>query len=146
MSNARWTYGSPRSRQRRQPVAQPGSPDTLAVAAADQAAASGLDKLAKGPSETFHRVGVTPGGAGLFFAAYERIHAGLRVVGGDAVVVADGKGAVRETVAAPTNAITVGTTAGLVPSRAADIAAKQMSTVDSVTGRSSWYWPARRRG
>jgi hypothetical protein len=45
---------------------------------------------------------MTPGGGGVFYAEYERTYAGLRVVGGDAVVVADGSGGVRDTVAAPT--------------------------------------------
>jgi len=115
-------------------VAQPASPpDVLAAAAADRAAASGLDKLAKGPAEAFRRVSLTPGSAGLFYASYERTYAGLRVVGGDAVVVADGTGAVKETVAAPTATINTGTRAGITADRASTVAAKQLSKVDSAS-------------
>nr|WP_042196142.1 M4 family metallopeptidase [Kibdelosporangium sp. MJ126-NF4]CEL22431.1 Aminopeptidase Y (Arg, Lys, Leu preference) [Kibdelosporangium sp. MJ126-NF4]CTQ89286.1 Aminopeptidase Y (Arg, Lys, Leu preference) (EC 3.4.11.15) [Kibdelosporangium sp. MJ126-NF4] len=113
-----------------QPVA---SPEGLAAAAADRAAATGLDTLKKGPAETFRRVSLTPGGAGLFYAAYERTYSGLRVVGGDAVVVADGKGAVRDTVAAATSTISVGTKAAFGPERASSVAVKQLSTVTSVS-------------
>ena len=105
----------------------------LAATAADRAAASGLDKLSKGPAETFRRVSMTPGAGNLFYAAYERSYAGLRVIGGDAVVVADGAGTVRDTVAAPTAAIRVDTRAEVRPAQAHGIAVKHMSTVDSVS-------------
>ncbi|MGH8878859.1 MAG: M4 family metallopeptidase [Stackebrandtia sp.] len=107
--------------------------DVRAALAADQAAASGVDKLSKGPAETFRRVSLTPGAGNLFYAAYERSYAGLRVVGGDAVVVADGVGTVRDTVASPTAAIRVDTRAEVRPAQAHGVAVKQMSTVDRVS-------------
>ncbi|TCO55209.1 M4 family metallopeptidase [Actinocrispum wychmicini] len=109
------------------------TPENLAAAAADRAAATGIGALATGSGETLHRVGFTPGGGGLFYAAYERTYSGLRVVGGDAVVVADGKGVVRDIVAATTAAIRIGTKAGIGPDQARLVAIHQMSTMDSVS-------------
>ncbi|WP_085939638.1 M4 family metallopeptidase [Amycolatopsis azurea] len=111
---------------------QPASPDAVAASAADQAAAAGVDHLRKGPQEGFRRVGMTPGGGGLFYAAYERTYRGLPVVGGDAVVVADGAGRVRGTSAAETAAISVDTKAKISAAKATEVARGQLSKVDSV--------------
>ncbi|WP_086848189.1 M4 family metallopeptidase [Amycolatopsis kentuckyensis] len=111
------------------PAATP--PEALAARAADQAALSGADRLAKGAGEAFVRTGVTPGGGGLYYASYQRTYHGLRVVGGDAVVVADGAGRVRGTEAAHTAPIEVGTRATVNAGQAAKIAAAQVSTVDN---------------
>lgn len=108
-------------------------PAVVAAAAADRAAASGLDALSTGPAEEFHRISLTPGGAGLFYAEYERSYAGLRVVGGDAVVVADGTGDVRETIVAPTDPIKVGTRPEVTAERASAVARSQVSTVERST-------------
>ncbi|MEU0536481.1 M4 family metallopeptidase [Amycolatopsis tolypomycina] len=110
------------------PAATP--PEALAARAADQAALSGADRLAKGAGEAFVRTGVTPGGGGLYFASYARTYHGLPVIGGDAVVVADGAGRVRGTEAAHTAPITVGTHAALNAEQATKIAASKLSTVD----------------
>ncbi|WP_439376803.1 M4 family metallopeptidase [Amycolatopsis lexingtonensis] len=115
------------------PAAQPAAPDVAAARAADQAAASGLDALKRGPAEAFQRVGLTAGGGGLFYGAYQRTYQGLRVVGGDAVVVADGAGRVRGTSAAETAPITVGTQALVDAAKAAATARAQLPTVDSVS-------------
>ncbi|WP_206795631.1 M4 family metallopeptidase [Amycolatopsis sp. MtRt-6] len=115
------------------PQAQPAAPEAAAARAADQAAASGLDALRRGPAESFQRIGLTPGGAGLFYGAYQRTYQGLRVVGGDAVVVADGAGRVRGTSAAETAPITVGTQALVDAAKAAATARAQLPTVDSVS-------------
>lgn len=48
------------------------TPVARAVAAADQAARSGLDTLAKGPEEQYDRRQVTPWVKGLYSVAYER--------------------------------------------------------------------------
>ncbi|WP_414935646.1 M4 family metallopeptidase [Amycolatopsis sp. cmx-11-51] len=112
---------------------QPASPDSVAASAADRAAATGVDQLRKGADEGFRRVGLTSGGGGLFYAAYERTYRGLPVVGGDAVVVADGAGRVRGTSAAETAAISVGTKAKITAAKAAEVARAQLSEVDSVT-------------
>ncbi|SFW42509.1 M4 family metallopeptidase [Amycolatopsis australiensis] len=106
-------------------------PEALAARAADQAALSGADRLAKGAGEAFVRTGVTPGGGGLYYASYQRTYHGLPVVGGDAVVVADGAGRVRATEAAETAPITVGTHAALKAEQAAKIARGKVSTVDN---------------
>ncbi len=113
--------------------AQPAAPEAAAARAADQAAASGLDALRRGPAESFQRIGLTAGGGGLFYGAYQRTYQGLRVVGGDAVVVADGAGRVRGTSAAETAAITVGTQAVVDAAKAAATARAQLPTVDSVS-------------
>lgn len=112
---------------------QPASPDSVAASAADQAAAAGVDHLRKGADEGFHRVGLTPGGGGLFYAAYERTYRGLPVIGGDAVVVADGAGRVRGTSAAETAPISVGTSAKVTAAKASEIARGHLSEVDSVS-------------
>lgn len=75
-------------------------PPQLALAAADQAVASGLDDLRKGPEETYRRTAVTAGSGGMYSVAYERTYKGLPVVGGDAVVITDSAGNVRDTAAA----------------------------------------------
>src|SRR5689334_13664510 len=108
------------------PAATP--PDALAARAADQAALDGADRLAKGAGEAFVRTGVTPGGGGLYYASYQRTYHGLPVIGGDAVVVADGTGRVRGTEAARTAPITVGTQAALKAAQATNIAKSQVST------------------
>ncbi|MFD8780710.1 M28 family peptidase [Kitasatospora sp. NPDC059599] len=79
------------------PTPSPAPPGALAAAvnAADAAASAGLDALAKGPDETYERKSVTPWVGGLYSVAYERSYRGLPVVGGDAVVLADGQGKVR---------------------------------------------------
>ncbi|RSM42332.1 peptidase M4 family protein [Amycolatopsis balhimycina DSM 5908] len=113
--------------------AQPAAPEVAAARAADQAAAGGLDALRRGPAEAFQRVGLTAGGAGLFYGAYQRTYQGLRVVGGDAVVVADGAGRVRGTSSAETAPITVGTQALVDVAKVTATARAQLPTVDSVS-------------
>ncbi|WP_242547567.1 hypothetical protein [Amycolatopsis sp. MtRt-6] len=87
------------------PAATP--PEALAARAADQAALSGADRLAKGAGEAFVRTGVTPGGGGLHFASYERTYHGLPV-------------------------IAVGTQAALDAGQAAKNTTSEVSTVDTV--------------
>ncbi|WP_439680832.1 M28 family peptidase [Embleya sp. MST-111070] len=90
------TVGAAAQSAAAEPPAPPGS-QALAVSAADRAAASGLDVLAKGPDEQYERQSVTPWVDDLYSVAYERTYRGLPVVGGDAVVLADGRGRVRAT-------------------------------------------------
>ncbi|WP_326568419.1 M4 family metallopeptidase [Amycolatopsis rhabdoformis] len=108
----------------------PADPLSLAATASDQAASLGA--LRSSVEEAFHRVGTTAGAAGLYYSAYERTYHGLRVIGGDAVVVADGTGRVRDTTAADTAPLAVPTTAALDAARAADTARRQLPTVDGV--------------
>ncbi|WP_246258328.1 M4 family metallopeptidase [Amycolatopsis anabasis] len=108
-------------------------PLTLATKAADLAASAGYDELRRGPDDQYQRVSVTPGGGGLFYAAYERTYRGLPVIGGDAVVVTDAHGKVRDTTAATPAPISVDTAAAVPAERAAATARAQLSTVDSST-------------
>ncbi|MFC5664501.1 M28 family peptidase [Kitasatospora misakiensis] len=115
----------------------PTPPSALAAAVntADRAAAAGLDALAKGPGETYERQSVTPWLAGLYSVAYERTYRGLPVVGGDAVVVADGQGRVRGLQSAATGPIGVPTTALVSAAHAERTARTQLATVDGVQAR-----------
>ncbi|WP_158885304.1 M4 family metallopeptidase [Amycolatopsis anabasis] len=113
-------------------IQQTADPQALAATASDQAAAAGLDRLRKGVGEAFHRVLTTPGAGGLFYSGYERTYRGLPVVGGDAVVVADGQGRVRDTTAAETAPIAVDTTAKIDAAKAAEVARRQLPAVDGV--------------
>ncbi|PSL51593.1 Zn-dependent metalloprotease [Saccharothrix carnea] len=116
--------------------ADPVSPRALAIRAADQAAASGLDALAKGPHEQFRRRAVYQGGIpsrrDLFYVSYDRTYDGLPVIGGDAVVATDAAGAVLDTVAAPLGGLAVDTTPAIAPERAEAIAGTRLSTVDKM--------------
>ncbi|KAB8185348.1 M4 family metallopeptidase [Microbispora catharanthi] len=112
-------------------------PAQRAAASADQAVASGLDDLRVSPNETYRRTAVTPGG-GMYYVTYERAYKGLPIVGGDAVVVTDANGRVRDTEAAsgalplgvPTSptvtAETATSTAKTVLSRVDDTAAPRL--------------------
>ncbi|MEJ2854131.1 MULTISPECIES: M4 family metallopeptidase [unclassified Saccharothrix] len=113
-------------------------PVALAAAAADRAAASGLDALAKGPDEQFQRRAVhkggVPGRKDLYYVAYERTYKGLPVVGGDAVVATDAAGKVLDTVSADEGGLAVDIRPRIDKERAIDIARTQLSTVDRVEG------------
>ncbi|WP_328958119.1 M28 family peptidase [Kitasatospora purpeofusca] len=118
-------------------AAAPTPPSALAAAvnAADQAAAAGQDALAKGPGETYERQSVTPWLGGLYSVAYERTYKGLPVVGGDAVVIADGQGRVHGSQSANTGAIGVPTTALISAANAERTARTKLATVDGVQSR-----------
>ncbi|WP_043635699.1 M20/M25/M40 family metallo-hydrolase [Nonomuraea candida] len=90
--------GAARSQQ--QAAQATADPAALAAAVADRAVSSQLDALTRGPDEAYSRVSVTPGASDMFYVAYERTYKGLPMVGGDAVVVTDAAGNVRDTVAA----------------------------------------------
>ncbi|MEU0936411.1 peptidase M28, partial [Embleya sp. NPDC059267] len=114
------------------PSPPPANPQAIAVSAADRAAAGGLDALAKGPNEQYERQLVTPWVDDLYSVAYQRTYRGLPVIGGDAVVLADGKGRVRATQAA-TNAQIAVTTQPTVSAGAAETTSKaQLAVVDKV--------------
>lgn len=114
-----------------QPAQAAPPPDVVAAQAADAAAASGVG-LAKGARESFVRSSFTAGGGGLYYAAYQRTYRGLEVVGGDAVIVTDGKGQLHDTVTASTTPVTVGTTPVVTESAAQAAAAAILSTVDKL--------------
>ncbi|MET9350037.1 M28 family peptidase [Streptomyces termitum] len=100
------------------PTGTPQPSAAKAVAAADLAALNGLDALAKGPDEQYDRHQVVPWAGGLYSVAYERTYRGLPVVGGDAVVLADGQGRVRSVHSASETPVSVSTTAKVPADRA----------------------------
>ncbi|MEU8516023.1 M28 family peptidase [Kitasatospora sp. NPDC048722] len=117
------------------PSAAPPSALAAAVDAADAAAAAGLDALAKGPGETYERRAVTPWLNGLYSVAYERSYRGLPVVGGDAVVIADGRGRVQGLQSAATGPVGGSTTPQVSAAHAEKTARTRLAAVDSVDAR-----------
>ncbi|MER7912483.1 M4 family metallopeptidase, partial [Streptomyces sp. NPDC096068] len=117
-----------------QPV-PPGHGRSLALAAADTAAESGLDELRHGTDEELVRTSVTPWANGLYYAAYERTYKGLPVAGGgDAVVLTDSTGAVREVTGVKAPAIRLATTTAKVPAGTALATAReQLASVESAS-------------
>ncbi|MFI7105938.1 M28 family peptidase [Nonomuraea sp. NPDC050227] len=109
-------------------------PASLAAAVADRAVSSQLDNLSRGPDEAYSRVRVTPGAGDMFYVAYERTYKGLPVIGGDAVVVTDAAGNVRDTVSAagPTTR-EVATKATISAAKATATAKARLSRVDDST-------------
>lgn len=112
----------------------PPAPTALqaAVSAADRAAASGLDTLAKGPDERYERQMVTPWVKGMYSVAYQRTYRGLPVVGGDAVVVADSEGRVRGAQSALPERINVPTTPTVSAAAAEATSRRRLASVDRV--------------
>ncbi|MEV4108698.1 M4 family metallopeptidase [Nonomuraea sp. NPDC049695] len=108
-----------------------GDPASLAAQVADKAVSSQLDELTRGPDEAYSRVAVTPGAADMYYVSYERTYKGLPMVGGDAVVVTDAAGNVRDTVSArgpsPSD---VPTRATISAGRATEIARTRLTRVD----------------
>ncbi|MFD8172311.1 M20/M25/M40 family metallo-hydrolase [Streptomyces sp. NPDC059709] len=122
--------------ERSAPSAAEPTPVERAVAAADQAVRSGLDALvAGGPDEQYDRHQVTPWDDNLFSVAYERTYHGLPVVGGDAVVLADGKGRVRAVQSATEGAVAAPTEAGIEAAQAVRTSRKQLAEVDKVDSK-----------
>ncbi|MEV6805329.1 M28 family peptidase [Streptomyces sp. NPDC051132] len=111
------------------------TPVARAVAAADQAARSGLDALAKGPEEQYDRRQVTPWVKGLYSVAYERTYRGLPVVGGDVVVLADGGGRVRSVQSATKARIAVSTKARVTAAQAVRTSRARLAKTEKVDSR-----------
>ncbi len=111
------------------------SPLSLAISAADRAADGGHDALAKGPFEQYDRRMVIPWVDGLFSIAYERTYRGLPVVGGDAAVLADGRGAIRAISAATKTKINVSVVPTVAADRAEQTAKGLLTKVDQVESR-----------
>ncbi|MFC5171815.1 M28 family peptidase [Streptomyces mutomycini] len=110
-------------------------PVDRAIAAADKATASGFDALAKGPDERYDRRMVTPWLKGLYSVAYERTYRGLPVVGGDAVVLADGSGKVRAARSASDVKISAGTKAEVGAAAAARTSRAELKKADRTTSQ-----------
>ncbi|MGW4276720.1 M28 family peptidase [Streptomyces seoulensis] len=118
------------------PASKPGpAPVARAVAAADQAARSGLDALAKGPEEQYDRRRVTPWVKGLYSVAYERTYRGLPVVGGDVVVLADGDGKVRSVQSAAKSRIALSTKARVTAAQAVRTSRARLARTEKVDSR-----------
>ncbi|MYY83556.1 MULTISPECIES: M20/M25/M40 family metallo-hydrolase [unclassified Streptomyces] len=117
------------------PAADRPDPLAKAVAAADKAVRSGLDSLARGPEEQYDRQQVTPWLKGLYSVAYERTYRGLPVVGGDAVVLADGKGKVRSVRAATDATISVTTDAEVTAAQAVRTSRTKLAEVKKVDAK-----------
>ncbi|MFF4453563.1 M28 family peptidase [Streptomyces goshikiensis] len=117
------------ARERSQPA--PTSAER-AVAAADAAVRSGLDTLVNSPRQQYERRLVTPWVQGLYSVAYERSYRGLPVVGGDAVVLADGEGKVRALQSASAQVIDVATTPTITAKTAEATSRGELAKVDKV--------------
>ncbi|WP_344073805.1 M28 family peptidase [Streptomyces crystallinus] len=108
------------------------TPLSRAVAAADTAVRSGLDTLVNSPQEQYERRMVTPWVKNLFSVAYERSYRGLPVVGGDAVVLADGDGDIRAVQSASSVRIDVATTPTVTAKSAESTSRGKLAKVDKV--------------
>lgn len=103
-----------------------------AVAAADAAVRSGLDTLVNSPQQQYDRRLVTPWVQDLYSVSYERSYRGLPVVGGDAVVLADGEGHVRALQSASSTVIDVATTPSVTAKAAEATSRTELAKVDKV--------------
>ena len=123
--------------------AAPDEPSTL-QAANDKAAQwiakhEGKVKLAK--DDKLVRAATLQGGNGTVSVAYERLHKGLPVVGGDFVVVTGADGAVLNTEVAQTAPVDVASvTPTLAQDRAVEISRGQVDTVESVEPTALVIW------
>ncbi|MCX5174739.1 M28 family peptidase [Streptomyces virginiae] len=125
--------GTASAAQQAQPSpSQKDTPAARAVAAADQAVDSGLDSLVNSSQEQYERRLVTPWVKDLYSVSYERSYRGLPVVGGDAVVLADGTGKVRALQSASSVRIDVSTQASVSAKDAESASRAKLVSVDKV--------------
>ncbi|WP_457410303.1 M28 family peptidase [Streptomyces sp. TE12347] len=125
--------GTASAAQQAQPSpSQKDTPAARAVAAADQAVDSGLDSLVNSSQEQYERRLVTPWVKDLYSVSYERSYRGLPVVGGDAVVLADGTGKVRALQSASSVRIDVSTQASVSAKAAESTSRAKLVSVDKV--------------
>ncbi|MGW6851422.1 M28 family peptidase [Streptomyces virginiae] len=125
--------GTASAAQQAQPSpSQKDTPAARAVAAADQAVDSGLDSLVNSSQEQYERRLVTPWVKDLYSVSYERSYRGLPVVGGDAVVLADGTGKVRALQSASSVRIDVSAQASVSAKEAESTSRAKLVSVDKV--------------
>ncbi|MGP3689996.1 M28 family peptidase [Streptomyces sp. IBSNAI002] len=125
--------GTAAAAQQAQPAPSPqDTPAARAVAAADRAVDSGLDSLVNSSQEQYERRRVTPWVKDLYSVAYERSYRGLPVVGGDAVVLADGEGRVRALQSASSVRIEVATRPTVGAEDAETASRARLASVDKV--------------
>jgi zinc metalloprotease ZmpA len=109
-------------------------PANAAAASADALVASRPAQIMSSSGEAYTHGNVIAAG-GLSYVPYERTYRGLRVVGGDFVVVTDAAGKVVFTSVAQESRIGVlGTTPTVSRAAAESVAGKQLSSVSSVEG------------
>ncbi len=129
------TLASPAAAAKPPPAPQSGAtPAARAIAAADAAVRSGFDAAVNAASETYERQQVTPWVKGLYSVAYERRYRGLPVVGGDAVVLADGEGNVRSLQSASQTRIDVSVRSTVTAERAEAVARTKQVKTEKVSG------------
>ncbi|UUU44441.1 M28 family peptidase [Streptomyces sp. NBC_00162] len=125
--------GTASAAQQAQPAPSPqDTPAARAVAAADRAVDSGLDSLVNSSQEQYERRLVTPWLKNLYSVAYERSYRGLPVVGGDAVVLADGEGRVRALQSASSVRIEVATAPTVSAKDAESASRSKLASVEKV--------------
>ncbi|RKT03398.1 Zn-dependent metalloprotease [Streptomyces sp. 3211.6] len=124
--------GTASAAQQPDPVPPRPSRADRAVAAADAAVRSGLDGLVNQPQQQYDRRLVTPWVQDLYSVAYERSYRGLPVVGGDAVVLADGEGKVRALQSASSTVIDVSVTPTVTAKAAESSSRAELARVDKV--------------
>jgi Zn-dependent metalloprotease len=112
---------------------------------AQQAAAAWVkghgNALERATADAFVRTGTFAGDNGIYSMAYERTHEGLRVVGGDFVVLADGDGQVMGTSVAQEAPVDIASTTARVPAaRAAAVATGQVDEVSDASSPELVIW------
>ena len=108
-------------------------PGAAAGASADAFVASDSPSLRKSPGDRLVRTKVHAGTNGLQYVAYERVHRGMPVVGGDMVVVTDSAGKVLNTAVAQDQVINVGTTPTITADAALATSRARLVTVEGAT-------------
>lgn len=97
--------------------------------------------LERAASDAFVRTGTYEGDQGIYSMAYERTHEGLRVVGGDFVVLADEDGQVVGSSVAQEAPVEIGsTTARIAADRAASVARGQVDEVGDASTPELVIW------
>lgn len=97
--------------------------------------------LERAAADSFVRAGTFEGDNGIFSMAYERTHEGLRVVGGDFVVLADADGQVVGSSVAQDAPVRIGSTTAQVPAaRAAAVAKGQVDEVSDASAPELVIW------
>ncbi|NYE36641.1 Zn-dependent metalloprotease [Nocardioides cavernae] len=97
--------------------------------------------LERATADSFVRTGTFDGDNGIYSMAYERTHEGLRVVGGDFVVLADSDGRVVGSSVAQEAPVEIGsTTAKVAADRAASVARGQVDEVSDASAPELVIW------
>ncbi|GLZ79516.1 peptidase M28 [Actinorhabdospora filicis] len=119
------------------PSTAASDPMANAIAAADRAVNAGYDSLTLTASDQYERQEVFPwgNGTGLYSVAYERSYHGLPVIGGDAVVLADGNGAVRQVNTATSITIALDTNPSIASDKAVTTSKKEQGATQTVESK-----------